>query len=115
MGWQFCGENRHGQQIGYGVGAICDEPGCRTWIDRGLGYLCGDMHDDARTCAMYYCAAHRVTSRRCARCQDIPPEDQVCEECNDDGLVLAATPEGRLIHVSCPVCDPDDEAEGRKG
>lgn len=78
MGWAFCGANRHGQEIGYGVEATCDEPGCDAAIDRGLGYLCGSMHDDSETCARYYCAAHQVCVQRCARCVDADEdEDEV--------------------------------------
>lgn len=68
MGWAYCGENRHGQIIGYGVEADCDEPGCTTTIDRGLGFLCGEMHDDANTCAKYYCGPHQTLINRCRRC-----------------------------------------------
>lgn len=61
MGWAFCGQNRHGQETGYGVPATCDEPGCEKEIDHGLGYLCGGnrfLHDTEHTCAKYYCGEH---------------------------------------------------------
>lgn len=80
MGWAFCGTNRNGVEIGYGVEAVCDEPGCTTVIDRGLGYLCGDMHDDERTCAKYYCSHHRVGHQRCERCKNIPTEGEEQED-----------------------------------
>ena len=83
MGWAHCGPNRHGQQTGYGVSAVCDEPGCDEQIDRGLGYLCGDnyilgaLHDHDFTCAKYYCEKHLFYVdvenrgvRVCARCRD---------------------------------------------
>ena len=75
MGWAICGTNRHGQEIGYGVEAECDEPGCTTTIDRGLGYLCGEMHDDEQTCAKYYWSDHRPLIQRGTRCQHVPYEE----------------------------------------
>jgi len=52
-----------GREAGYGVAAECDREGCTTQIDRGLGYLCGDMpdghrEDDAPGCGKYYCGEH---------------------------------------------------------
>lgn len=52
-----------GREAGYGVEAECDEPGCATVIDRGLGYLCGDnpvgWNDfDAPGCGNYFCGSH---------------------------------------------------------
>ena len=82
MGWAFCGTNRNGVEIGYGVAAVCDEPGCTTLIDRGLAHLCGEMHDDERTCAKYFCGEHLyIYPPRCARCKHIPKEG---EENDDD-------------------------------
>ena len=47
---------------GYGVIATCDARWCKTVIDRGLGYLCGDApHDtssDKPGCGRYYCEDH---------------------------------------------------------
>lgn len=60
MSWAYCGTNRHGQEIGYGVSAQCDEPGCDSEIDRGLAYLCGAMHDDGESCNRYFCSQHLV-------------------------------------------------------
>lgn len=55
-----------GREAGYGVSAQCDEPGCTTQIDRGLGYLCGPnplghKDDDEAGCGNYYCMDHHGT------------------------------------------------------
>ena len=55
MGWAV-GNNGH-RDIGYGVPAYCDFPGCNEKIDRGLGYLCGDFFSDVG-CGLYFCGDH---------------------------------------------------------
>jgi hypothetical protein len=58
MSWAF-GTNEYGREIGYGVQATCDFPGCDEKIDRGLGYACGGMHDSGPTrCGGYFCGRH---------------------------------------------------------
>lgn len=60
MGWAFCGTDDAGREIGYGVIAVCDFPGCETEINRGLGCVCGDMHGGGNNgCGMYFCGKHR--------------------------------------------------------
>lgn len=69
MGWAHCGKDSKGRSIGYGVPAICDHPGCKTKIDRGLAYACGGMHGnetlgghrdgDIEVCDEYFCEDHR--------------------------------------------------------
>ncbi len=59
MGWAFCGDV-DGRPVGYGVVAKCDFPGCEEMIDRGLAYLCGEMHDPTEWgCGKYFCGKHR--------------------------------------------------------
>lgn len=73
MSWAFCGKDANGRDIGYGVTAICDEPGCAAEIDRGLGHLCGQMHEDGGSCNGYFCGGHLLhtpAGRRCRRCAD---------------------------------------------
>lgn len=47
---------------GYMVQATCDRRGCDAEINRGLGYLCGevphDRWDDEPGCGRYYCEDH---------------------------------------------------------
>lgn len=52
-----------GREAGYGVEAAQDLDGCETEINRGLGYLCGDMPDGHRDssdpgCGRYFCGEH---------------------------------------------------------
>lgn len=59
MGWAFCGTDRNGREIGYGISATCDHEGCEKEIDRGLAYACGDMHgEDMYWCHRYFCPDH---------------------------------------------------------
>tara|TARA_R110000772_G_scaffold249530_2_gene363977 strand:- start:90393 stop:90683 length:291 start_codon:yes stop_codon:yes gene_type:complete len=58
MGWSY-GHNLAGREIGYGVEAICDHPGCKEEIDRGLAYACGGEHDNTElSCDKYFCGKH---------------------------------------------------------
>lgn len=58
MGWAF-GENSEGREVGYGVKATCDKEGCDTQIDRGIEYVCGEMHDGGEYgCGQYFCGTH---------------------------------------------------------
>lgn len=75
MGWAYCGTDKSGRDIGYAVEATCDEPGCDAVIDRGLGYLCGDMHCDGWSCNGYFCGKHlEVSPQRCLRCAHAPDD-----------------------------------------
>lgn len=64
MGWEFCGKDSAGRQIGYGIQANCDEPDCDTMLDRGLSYVCGGMHGNGDHlghdfgCEKYFCEKH---------------------------------------------------------
>ncbi len=78
MGWAFCGQDRKGREIGYGVTATCDKDGCEKEIDRGLAYVCGGMHgDDEISCGRYFCDVHLVYVLNEGKI-DTP---QLCEEC----------------------------------
>ncbi len=69
MGWSY-GIVSSGKEVGYGVGAVCEEPECGIEIDRGLAYVCGIMHGD--NCGGYYCYRHLSMNGKlgqaCARC-----------------------------------------------
>jgi len=62
MGWAYCGTDYYGREIGYGIDATCDKRRCEEEIDRGLGYICGQMHhgpfDMEPGCGRYYCGKH---------------------------------------------------------
>ena len=58
---------------GYGVPAICDQPGCDEEIDRGMGFKCGDLGEDnfgehrggdCMGCGLYFCRAHAFGDHR---------------------------------------------------
>ncbi len=60
MGWADCGNDPDGRPIGYAFPATCDQPGCKAKIDRGLSYVCGDMHGGGELgCGKYFCEDHR--------------------------------------------------------
>lgn len=56
MGWAI-GTGNGGRDIGYGVPAICDQPGCDEEIDRGISYACGNFRSDSG-CGQYFCSKH---------------------------------------------------------
>ena len=77
MGWSIGYDSHWDRDIGYGVPAICDRPGCGEAIDRGLGYVCGsEPYGGDRGCGLYFCDAHLTGSRKhgdrwvrvCGRC-----------------------------------------------
>jgi hypothetical protein len=77
MGWAYCGEDDLGRPIGYGVPAHCDNKwhgirSCFKRIDRGLSYVCGDMHGGGEYgCGRYFCYGHL----------NLTEWGQLCEAC----------------------------------
>lgn len=72
MGWAVGYDSTWHRDIGYGVPATCDHPGCGAEIDRGLAYVCGgEPYGGEDGCGLYFCDKH-LTGRRhlCARCED---------------------------------------------
>lgn len=75
MGWAGPFTLPDGRLGGYAVSATCDEPGCNEKIDRGLGYICGEMHGgDEWSCGKYFCAKHLFYG----------PPNQMCGSCLDN-------------------------------
>lgn len=73
MGWSV-GFDR-GRDIGYGVPALCDYPGCGAKINRGLSYVCGsDPRGGEYGCGLYFCERHLAVAvpdncvELCERC-----------------------------------------------
>lgn len=69
MGYSI-GTGEGGRDIGYGVIATCDQPGCDKKIDRGMAYLCGEYRND-NACGLYFCYSHLVfgmTTQLCDVC-----------------------------------------------
>lgn len=82
MGWSI-GEH-NGRDIGYGVPAKCDHPGCDEDIHRGLAYVCGgEPYGGDFGCGLFFCEKHLYISGRrkkfkplCIRCSaGRPPFD----------------------------------------
>jgi hypothetical protein len=60
MGWSIGFDSTWNRDIGYGVPAICDHPGCGVKIDRGLSYVCGsDAYGGEAGCGLFFCGEHR--------------------------------------------------------
>lgn len=70
MGWSMGYDDHWQRDIGYGVVAYCDHPGCKSEIDRGLAYVCGgDPYGGERGCGLYFCEKHRGhNGQLCDRC-----------------------------------------------
>ena len=57
MGWSVGYHN--GRDIGYGVPALCDQPGCGAKVDRGLAYVCGsEPYGGEHGCGLFFCEKH---------------------------------------------------------
>lgn len=72
MGWSIGYDDNWNRDIGYGVPAYCDHPGCGEKIDRGLGYVCGgEPYGGDDGCGLYFCSKHQVGyKQRCQCCVD---------------------------------------------
>jgi hypothetical protein len=74
VGWAVGFDPGWKRDVGYGVPAVCDFPGCGEKIDRGLGYVCcGEVFGGEDGCGLFFCGKH---PQRCERCQaGLPPFD----------------------------------------
>jgi hypothetical protein len=60
MGWSFGFDSNWNRDVGYGVPAFCDHPGCGKEIDRGLAYVCGgEPYGGEKGCGLFFCKEHR--------------------------------------------------------
>lgn len=75
MGWSIGFDDNWNRDIGYGVPAFCDHPGCHEEIDRGLSYVCGaEPYGGDQGCGLYFCGKHGGGLRRgCSRCRNYKP------------------------------------------
>jgi hypothetical protein len=77
MGWSYGYDLRRKRDIGYGVPAYCDHPGCAAEIDRGLTHVCGGQpYGGEFGCGLFFCSAHlhfagarREHAQVCIRCR----------------------------------------------
>jgi hypothetical protein len=59
MGWSIGIDPNWDRDIGYGVPAFCDHPGCGNKIDRGLSYVCGgEAYGGQKGCGLFFCEEH---------------------------------------------------------
>jgi len=76
LSWAIGFDSKWNRDIGYGVPAYCDHPGCGKEIDRGLSYVCGsEPYGGDRGCGLYFCLEHmlmpmsdRLPGQLCHRC-----------------------------------------------
>jgi hypothetical protein len=86
MGYAF-GQNNNGREIGYGVEAICDQPGCEEEIDHGIAYCCGGVDgiqnagmDGEPYCGGFFCGKHLYAGGVCEKCL------RKCPDCHGEGV-----------------------------
>jgi hypothetical protein len=59
MSWAVGYDTTWRRDIGYGVPALCDYPGCGAEIDRGLAYVCGnEPYGGEDGCGLFFCPDH---------------------------------------------------------
>lgn len=85
MGWSIGHDHNWNRDIGYGVPATCDHPGCGTRIDRGLSYVCGgEPYGGEKGCGLFFCSEHLMFRtkhnsfqgpQRCERCVEEDESD----------------------------------------
>ena len=74
MGWSLGYDEKWKRDIGHGVPAYCDHPGCGKEIDRGLAYVCGGQpYGGEYGWRLYFFGNHLFMGarrpQRCARCK----------------------------------------------
>lgn len=78
MGWSIGYDTNWRRDVGYGVPATCDYPGCGSSIDRGLSYVCGSQpYGGEHGCGLYFCEQH-LGYRKFKRDGTV----QLCERCS---------------------------------
>lgn len=90
MGWQIAYDSYWRRDIGYGVPAICDYPGCGESIDRGLGHVCGgEPYGGEEGCGLFFCGHHLAYSPNTDHHAYIP----ICERCYENADPFNPTPD----------------------
>jgi hypothetical protein len=71
MGWSIGYDSKWQRDVGYGVPAHCDHPGCTKVIDRGLSFVCGGEPDGGEHgCGLHFCGSHLAgLNNLCACCR----------------------------------------------
>lgn len=59
MGWSIGYDDQLQRDVGYGVPATCDHPGCGAAIDRGISHVCGgEPFGGENGCGLHFCGDH---------------------------------------------------------
>lgn len=88
MGWSIGFDSKWSRDIGYGVPAYCDHPGCKEEIDRGLAYVCGsEPYGGEHGCGLYFCHDHHGMA------EDDKENVSLCEQCMVDADPFTPKPE----------------------
>jgi len=99
MGWGLGEYN--GRDIGYGVPAYCDHPGCNAFIDRGLSYVCGgEAYGGDDGCGLFFCAKHLFYGGIA--------DQQLCERCSNGGVPFPVKPD-HPVWINHKLTDPSWE------
>lgn len=86
MGWAVGYDDNLKRDIGYGVPAICDHPGCTTKIDRGLSYVCGgEPYGGEHGCGLHFCNQH-LEYHPTSGIDDDCDWAQLCQYCREDAV-----------------------------
>lgn len=86
MGWAVGYDPDWRRDIGYGVPATCDHPGCNRVIHRGIAHVCGGAPWGGEDgCGLYFCGSHLFMGRE--------KKPQRCERCFDSGEPFAPKPD----------------------
>lgn len=86
MSWAIGFDSNWDRDIGYGVPATCDHPGCGKKIDRGLAHVCcgSQPYGGEEGCGLYFCGSHLFhQDGNVAKCQ----------QCNAGDVPFPATPD----------------------
>ena len=82
MSWAVGYDTNWHRDVGYGVPATCDHPGCDQDIDRGLSYLCGGPGlGGGLGCGLHFCWWHLSFALRDERGDPIEGTPSFCERC----------------------------------
>ena len=86
MSWSVGFDTRWQRDIGYGVPAYCDHPGCMKEIDRGLAYVCcGQEPYGGDGCGLYFCEKHH--------CYSLNDNFGACFRCSNESEPFKPTPD----------------------
>ncbi len=89
MGWSIGFDSNWDRDIGYGVPATCDHPGCNEKIDRGIAHVCGgEPYGGDEGCGLYFCSKHLNLG--------VDGKDhQICDRCSEGKEAFDAKPDHR--------------------